>query len=384
MTARFVLSRAIIFYMKVAFACLLLGGLLAHAQPESAQVTFEHAVQALSAGDYRAAEQGFQAVLKQQPDNVGAIGNLGILYARTNRIGQAIAEYQRALRLSPNDESILLNLGIVYLKEEAHARATPYFQKVLAIDPQNRQARQLLDLCRLYTGQVQPAIRDLKALTEGDPHNDQLLFLLGFAYLKNNDSKTAHDIFNRMFEAAGPARTHFLLGKASYDAALFPQAEESFLKVFELDPHFPGIHLELGKVYISERRNDDAIKQLKEALAENPNDEEANYYLGSLLVRENRYDQGIAYLERAEKSSPDSYGIYLYLGRAKLHLGQTAQAVKLLQKAVELNPDDAGTQYTLGRALKRSGQETAAAKAFERARSLDARALNEAAIPGIR
>jgi tetratricopeptide (TPR) repeat protein len=288
------------------------------------------------------------------------------------------------LRLSPNDEPILLNLGIVYLKEDLHSRALPYFQRVLAIDPQNRQARQLLDVCRLYTGQTPAAVRDLKLLTEQNPRDQQLLFLLGLAYLKDGDSKTARSVFNRMFEDAGPARAQFLLGKASYEAAVFPQAEESFLEVLRLDPRFPGIHLELGKVYISEGRTGDAIKQLRTALNEKPSNEEADYYLGSLLVREGQYQQGIAYLEEAKRLNPDSYGVYLYLGRAKLHLGQAAEAVRLLQKSVELNPDDASAQYTLARALKSSGQQAAATRAFERVRNLNGHALNEATIPGIR
>ena len=84
---------------------------------------------------------------------------------------------------------------------------------------------------------------------------------------------------------------------------MFPQAEESFLAALRLDPHLPGIHLELGKVYTSERRTDDAITQLKEALQENPRNEGANYFLGSLLVRENQYDQGITYLEEQSGST---------------------------------------------------------------------------------
>ncbi len=287
-------------------------------------------------------------------------------------------------RLSPNDEPILLNLGIVYLKEELHSRALPYFERVIAIDPQNRQARQLRAVCLLYTGAVPPAIDDLKHLIQENPRDQQLLFLLGFAYLKKGEAGPAQAIFNQMFEAAGPAQAQFLLGKASYEAALFPQAEESFLAVSRLDPQFPGIHLELGKVYISQRRTEDAVEQLKKALTENPSDEEANYFLGSLLVRENQYEQGVAYLEQARKLKPDSYGVYLYLGRAKLHLGQTAEAVTVLQKAVALNPDDASVEYTLARALKSSGQEAAASKAFDRARTLTANTHDDATIPGVR
>ncbi|MGH9611144.1 MAG: tetratricopeptide repeat protein, partial [Bryobacteraceae bacterium] len=294
------------------------------------------------------------------------------------------AEYRRGLRLSPDNEPILLNLGIVYLKEDLHSRALPYFQHVLAMDPQNRQTRQLLDVCRLYTGQTPAALRDLKLLAKENPHNEQVLFLLGFAYLKSGDSKTAKTIFHRMFQDAGPGQTEFLLGKASYEAAIFPQAEESFLEVLRLDPRFPGIHLALGKVYISERRNEDAIKQLKKALDKNPSNEDANYYLGSLLVQQAHYKQGIPYLEEAKRLKPDSYGVYLYLGKAKLHAGQAAEAVRLLRKAVELNPDDTSAEYTLARALKSSGQAAAARKAFERVHNLNDRALKEAKIPGIR
>jgi tetratricopeptide (TPR) repeat protein len=207
---------------------------------------------------------------------------------------------------------------------------------------------------------------------------------MGFAQLKNGDAKTAQTVFQQMFAAAPPAQAQFLLGKANYEAALFPQAEESFLAVQKLDPSFPGLHLELAKTYISERRSDDAIRELKHVLEENPSDEDANYFLGGLLVRDNRDAEGIPFLDQAKKLKPDSWAVYFYLGRAKLHLNQTAEAVGLLERAVELNPDDASAQYQLGRALQADGQKLAAARAFDRARSLKADALNDTVIPGVR
>jgi len=351
-------------------AWLLACVLLASAATDPAQAIFEHAVQALAAGDYPAAERGFLEVLRVQPNHVGAIGNLGIVYARMNRNDQAITEYQRALRLSPNDESILLNLGLVYLKEERHEYALPYFQRVIALDPQNRKARQLADVCRLYMGKVALAIQDLERLRADDPGDGQLLFLLGFAYLKNGDMKTAREYLSQMLEAAGPDQAEFLMGKASYEALNLQQAEKSFLRVLQLNPDFPGIHVELGKVYSGEHRAGDAIREFQTALKKNPADADANYYLGCELVREDRFEEGIPYLEKATKLAPDSYAAYVYLGKAKLHLGQAGEAVALLRKAVELNPDNANAQYTLGRALEMTHQKAAAAKAFEKARRL--------------
>ena len=41
------------------------------------------------AGDYAAAEEGFRRVLNSAPDNIGALGNLGVVYSRTNRLTDA-------------------------------------------------------------------------------------------------------------------------------------------------------------------------------------------------------------------------------------------------------------------------------------------------------
>jgi tetratricopeptide (TPR) repeat protein len=224
----------------------------------------------------------------------------------------------------------------------------------------------------------------LNAIRAANPSDSQVLFLLGFAYLKSGDQKAAQEVFRQMFDIAGSTETQFLLGRASYEAALFPQAEESFLAVEKEQPTHPGLHLALGKLYISERRTEDAIRELKAALAENSKDEDANYFLGSLLVRENQYEAGIPYLERARVLKPDSWAVYLYLGRAKMHQQQYKDAVAYLKMAAELNPDDGDVQYQYARALKANGQDRAARVAFQKARDLKSEARDDLKIPGVR
>ena len=369
-----------VFFPILAYFALC--GILTFAAADPPKVIFDRGVHALNAGNYPTAEQEFQAVLRQEPKNIAAIVNLGILYARTNRTDKAVREYKKALQLSPNDEPILLNLGLVYLKQEFHSKALPYFARVVQMDPKNLQARQLLAVCRIYTGKLTEGIHDLEELEAANPKNEQLLFLLGFAYLKNGDPDKAKAVFNRMFEVAGPAQAQFLLGRASYEAKIFPQAEESFLAVEKLEPNFPGLHVELAKVYISERREEDAIRELKAALKQNPTNEDACYFLGSLLVRDGQDAEGIPYLEKAKELKPDSWAVYYYLGRAKLHSGEKTEAVALLRRAVELNPDDASAQYQLGRALRATGQTAAANKVLARAHALRVQEFEDVTIPG--
>jgi predicted Zn-dependent protease len=91
----------------------------------SPEVLFERAASALAAGDYGAAEKGFTAVLKKQPNHVGALGNLGVVYSRTLRSARAIETYQRALALSPGDLALRLNLGLVYFTSRKVTSSQP-------------------------------------------------------------------------------------------------------------------------------------------------------------------------------------------------------------------------------------------------------------------
>ena len=70
--------------IALVVATRLLGG------ADSLEIVFREATQALAAGDLAAAERGFQRVLKARPDHVGALGNLGVVYSRMDRVTEAI------------------------------------------------------------------------------------------------------------------------------------------------------------------------------------------------------------------------------------------------------------------------------------------------------
>ncbi len=341
---------------------------------------FNRAAAALSSGDYAEAERGFQQVLKAAPHHVGALGNLGVVYSRTNRPARAVDVYKRALSASPGDKGILLNLGIVYIKQESYWDALPLFQK-LAADPGNLQARELLATCLLNTGQVEAAIRSFEALRKDDPQNGGLLYLLGVAYLKQKEIGKARQVLEEVIAKADPPKASFVLGKAYYETARFEEAAELYRKTLELDPNYPGAHLELGKVYVSQR-NPEAVKELAAALRQDPNNSEAHYFLGGLLMQANRIEEAIPHLERARQLNPGFWGTYFYLGKAKFQMNQARQAVPLLEKAAELNPGETSIYYQLGRALSECGREEEANRVLRRVAEIKAREL-ERVIEGV-
>ena len=300
-----------------------------------------------------------------------------MVYSRTNQTGKAIDVYTRALKLSPHDPLLNLNLGLVYLKRDDYQAALPYFQETVSRSPGHRQARELLATCRLYTGDLSAAMRDLEILRADDPLNTGILYLLGVGYLKQKNPTRAKAVLDEMFgSAATPAQANFILGKTYYDAGQFSESEQFYRKALEFDGGTPGVQLELAKVYLSERQTEQAITQLKQILTATPQDADANYFLGGALVQNGDYQEGIQYLEKARQLNPEAWGIYFYLGKARLQLGRPAEAAALLKKSIELNPTEAAVFYQLARAEKALGSEKEAQVALEHVKELKARGLN--------
>jgi tetratricopeptide (TPR) repeat protein len=213
---------------------------------QSPQKTFEKASESLKAGDYAAAEAGFLRVLKAEPNNLGALGNLGVVYSKTLRYAKAIEIYKQALRLNPRDQGILLNLGLVYLKQEDYQRARPYLQRLHRLEPQSVQATNLLATSLVYGGEPTAALELLKPLA--DSHVDlATLYLLGVAYSRAGQVEAGEAVFAKLLsDTATKAQTSFLLGQAYYDSARFDEAEQSFKSTLEADANFPDVHRELS------------------------------------------------------------------------------------------------------------------------------------------
>ena len=356
----------------VCLAVLAFGG------TTTPQQVFEQASAALKSGDYAAAESGFQQVLRRDPQSLGALGNLGVVYSHTHRYGKAIEVYRRALRFSPNDNGILLNLGLAYLKKDDYTNALPFFRRLHANDPGNAQAFNLLATCLVFGGNPKAALDLLQAASEKDP-DPATLYLLGVAYSRTGQREAGKEIFARMLTSSGThSQGNFLLGKAYYDSDLFQEAESAYKDVIRSDAAFPGVHRELGKVYISLRRNDLAQQELHLALQQDQQDESAGYFLGALLVQIGQYSEGAAYLEKAHALNADSWAACFYLGKAKLKLRDPDAAIGYLKQAADMNPSEATIFYLLGTALRSVGRKEEANAAFQQVTKLHTSELDAA------
>jgi tetratricopeptide (TPR) repeat protein len=96
---------------------------------------------------------------------------------------------------------------------------------------------------------------------------------------------------------------------------------------------------------------------LRDAVAREPENFEANRRLGKLLVDNGRAAEGVPYLERASRFNPGDPELHHLLGDVEEKLGNPLDAVREYQRATELDPSepnlfDWGTELLIHRALE--------------------------------
>ena len=339
---------------------MVLAWWVALALAQGVEPAFQQAAQALARGDNATAERQLQFVLQRAPAHTGALGNLGIVYARTGRAPEAVAVYQRALKLAPDEPGLLLNLGLAQLQLENYAAAKTVLARIWRRGAPSAQVRELLATAQLFTGEVDAALSTLEALNRADPARSGVLYLLALGYLKKDDRASAGVAFENLLKVLSPAQAHYLAGKAYYETSSFEDAEREL----RLAGNAP---LELGKTYLSLRRPDEAARELRRALASSPADVDAQYHLGALLVQDSASEvEGEKLLAEVQRRRPDSWGAAYYLGKLRLTQKRPREAVALLEAASRLHADEPAVWFQLVQAYRMAGRAVEAKVAAER------------------
>jgi len=155
--------------------------------PANSQETTEdldaRAQQAQRRGDYRAAAEIYQAMLKRDPQLAEVRANLGLMHHQLGEYAAAIGDFQAALRDKPSLFVPNLFLGLDSLQVQKPRQAIPYLRRAHELNPRDEQA--VLGLGRAYRalGDLPMACAYYDQAARLDPSNVDARFGLGLTYI---------------------------------------------------------------------------------------------------------------------------------------------------------------------------------------------------------
>jgi len=152
-----------------------------------------------------------------------------------------------------------------------------------------------------------------------------------------------------------------------------PKAKAAAEKALQLDDTLAEAHTSLAQIYCYyELDIEQAVREFQRAIELNPNYPTAHQWYGSsALTSLGRFDQAIAQVKRAIALDPLSLVINSDLGSSCYRARRYGEAVNQLRKTVDLDPGCYYAHWNLGAALRANGDLHGAIEEYEKARSLN-------------
>jgi len=145
------------------------------------------------------------------------------------------------------------------------------------------------------------------------------------------------------------------------------QAAREFQRVVEMDPANAPAHFELGFCHFLLRQRDDAIKQLKAALALEPWYTRADEALADIYIQAKDFAQARAHLNHLLSVDPNSYTAHFNLGVMAALEQNWSEAQRQVRSALRADPGSAEAHNTLGMILQKQGKNEEAEREFRAA-----------------
>lgn len=230
------------------------------------------------------------------PEHKRAAGLAGVRCAMgLNRADDAVDFIRVLLRAFPADAEVLYQAVHVY--SDLSLKAS---QDLLVKAPASHQVR-LLNAEALETQERwNEAVTEYRAILAQQPNLPGIHYRLGRLLLslpENAVTPTTRDEARREFEEElklNPrnAGAEYVLGELSRQARDWPQAVEHFSKAAKLNPVFADAFIGWGRSLIADRKFNEAVAPLEQAVKLQPDNPVAHYHLAIAYSRTGRREEG--------------------------------------------------------------------------------------------
>ncbi len=358
--------------------------------PGSAYLPYELADLYLQSGQIRTAIADFEAILKQNPDDLSARRVLARFYAaRINQTSQqqqrlneemvktAIVQNEKIAQMAPDDLDNWLLLGRLHKLASNSLASEKAYQKALDLDPNNEEALTGLALVYGDQGLNEKASMLLKRVSDKNPSLRTLTALAG-AYEQMKDFKGAAEAYRRALDL-NHDNTDL---KRAYAQSLFTGEDyDAAMKVFEeISAEEPGdllSALRLSQIYRQKRDFAKAREYANKANALDAANIEVRYNEVSVYEAEGKYPEAIKTLKEVlagvpkKTDSPEEKHNRTFLLERLAFLyrnsDQTEQSVATFREVAEVDPNSGSKvgaeiidTYRVGKDFTSAAREAAA------------------------
>ena len=290
----------------------------------------------LDKNDFEAALIPLQKFLAEKPDVAFVHFQLAYALTALKRTDEARAEYQKAAELDPKMAEAQLNLGILLLENDPAAAVAP-LRKATELLPAQTRPRYLLGLALERSGDTAGATASFEAASRLDPNDVETVIHLGAMYLRNARPADAEAKFRHALELQ-PQSPAALQGLAqSLDAQKKPDAANAFRNYLAVQPGDAGARTRLIHILVEQQQYDAALAEIDRATPGQPPTVDTLKLRADVQIAQKKLDDAIVTLRQAVALAPNDAPLHGGLGSILLLKRDFPAAEKELKSALQLD-----------------------------------------------
>ena len=255
----------LLFLLGSLISATLVAQTVANSQ-ETLENLYARAQQAQRGGDYRAAAEIYQAILKLKPHFAEVHANLGLMHHLLGEYAAAISAFQAALREKPHLFVPNLFLGLDLLQAQKPREAVPYLKRAHELNPRDEQA--VLGLGRAYSELRN--LREARAFYDDavrlNPGNPDAWFGLGLTYVRLEEGDVVRlakgHLDSPYFQALG--------AQSLAQQGHLNDAIRKYRKLVESQSGPPCLRADLGFALVQQGEATDAEREFQAELWDHP------------------------------------------------------------------------------------------------------------------
>lgn len=322
----------------------------------------EPGLKALDEGRYAEAEEIFRKAVAEDPEDYAARFHLALAQSLLNKLDEAIAGYRRVLELKPGLYEAQLNLGLALVKAGKPEEAAQFLSAAVEQKPKEPRPNYVLAEALLALGELDKAEEHYRAAVQADVSLKDGLLKLAEAFERKGRYEQAVRLYGEFPENSGAQeRAGALLLELDRAREAIPHLEFAVAH-----SPTPANRTALATAYQRTQQWDKAETQLKQALAEAPDEVEIRLRYGRLLRDQKRFQEAAAEFQRVVLARPTSIDAWNELAGVLILLENYPQALAALDRIQQMGGETAGHIYLRAIMLDRLGQAKAALEQYRR------------------
>jgi Tfp pilus assembly protein PilF len=333
--------------LLVALACVLP---IAASQADTSgspapERKLQSALSHFNSGQYAAAQQELESLVKTLPASFEVQELLGLVYSAEGQDEKATTPFEQAVRLRSKSGEARINLGTNLARRGKMALAENEFKEGVALEPGSFDANRNLGSFYLRGGRIAAAIPYLEKAREVNPASYDNGYDLALADEELGRLPEARHEIQELVKQKDTAELHNLLAGVEEKAGNYVLAANQYEKAAHLDPSEPNL-FDWGGELITHQTPDPATEVFSEGLKRYPNSSRLAIGLGLALYLRGRYAEAVQALLKGISLDPSDARAYYFLSKAYEQApGLADQVVECFRRYAELRPRDASAAY---------------------------------------